>query len=376
MKPKIIHISTHYYPINGGQQIYIDNLKKYLVDYDHIVIQIKEDGLTYPDYVYPIDIPRILKIKAFAFYVFNYKLKKSIDYLISNNIIDINKDIFLCHYAFHYAVVKQYKNVFILSHGVEWDGPGDIIKKLYHHHRKNINLQLIKNSSIRIIANDLNYYLNLGLKNSNKTHFFSQVSSNKWLVPNCVDTEIFKRHEIKNSYFDAKAIVIPRNIVPQRGMEFVIKAFGRLKNDGLLNEYKLYIVGAKYDLIYFESLVNLVNNLKISNDVIFYGSIPYHETPIMYNSAELVIIFSLFREGTSLAALEAMACGTIVISTDIGGLKDLPTVKANKDDLDSVILKSLANSKYLSFNQMEFVKNNFSSKNWIDCWNHILKSTY
>ena len=374
MKKKIIHISTHYYPVNGGQQIYIDNLKKYLIDYEHIVVQIGDKDVVYPDHVYPVEIPYKNILKAFSFYVYNASVGKLILDLIATDEIDVNNDIFLCHYAFHYSIVKNFKNVLILSHGVEWDGPGNTLKKLYHSHRKKINQRLIREDSVKIISNDLNYFLQLGLQNTNDSHFFSEIKANKWLVPNSVNTEIFEKKELTNSYFDSPAIVIPRNIVPQRGMEFVIRALSELKGNGSFMDYKLYIVGVKYDIAYYNSLVSLIDRLNLNDDVVFYGSIPYEETPLMYNSADLVVIFSLFREGTSLAALEAMACSTVVVSTDIGGLKDLPTIKANRDNLASVMASSLKNADQISVGQMDFVTKNFSSRNWISSWSTILNT--
>jgi glycosyltransferase involved in cell wall biosynthesis len=157
-------------------------------------------------------------------------------------------------------------------------------------------------------------------------------------------------------------------------MEFVIKSFGRLKNNNKLTDYKLYIVGAKYDINYYNSLVKIIEDLKLENDVIFFGSIPYKETPRLYNSSDLVIIFSLFREGTSLAALEAMACGSLVITTDIGGLRDLPTIKANAENLDSIILNSIENRENIISKQISFVKENFDQKKWLQSWRAIIES--
>jgi glycosyltransferase involved in cell wall biosynthesis len=43
----------------------------------------------------------------------------------------------------------------------------------------------------------------------------------------------------------------------------------------------------------------------------------------VYNASDVVIIPSLFSEGTSLSALEAMACGKSVVASNIGGINDI-----------------------------------------------------
>ncbi len=374
MKKTIVHISTHYFPINGGQQIYIENLKNKLDEYEHLIIQIKEKGIVYPTHVIPVEIPRLFKIKALAFYYFNFAVKAVLRDLISDNRINVNNDIFLCHYAFHYSIVNRFRNAIILSHGVEWDGPGNYVKKLYHFHRKWINASLLRKSNVKLVSNDANYFKNLGLDEVTISDSFNEVFSNKWLVPNCVDTAMYQKLQSVAPFFPSKSIVIPRNIVPQRGMEIVIQAFNRLRLNNKMLDYKLYIVGAKYDMIYYNLLVSMVKEMMLEEVVVFYGSIPYGDTPRLYNSSDLVIIFSLFREGTSLAALEAMSCGSVVITSDVGGLKDLPTVKATAADLDEVILNSLEKRKEISQKQSSFVKSNFDINRWVDTWRIILNS--
>jgi glycosyltransferase involved in cell wall biosynthesis len=58
--------------------------------------------------------------------------------------------------------------------------------------------------------------------------------------------------------------------------------------------------------------------------VVFYGPVPHDQLRAVYSSAQLTLIPSLCGEGTSLAALESMACGTPTICTFVAGLRDLP----------------------------------------------------
>jgi len=369
---KIVHISTHFFPVNGGQQIYIQNMMHYLDNFEHIVIQIGNKNTVYPQNVYPIYIPNILSYKALSFYAFNHFLDKKINELIKLKVINPKDDIFLSHYGFHYSVVKKYPNVIVLSHGVEWDGPGNIFRKLYHIHRKLINKTILYDDGITLVANDRNFFESLGFKHIKESNYFTEISKNKWLLPNCVDNNKFKKINLNKKLLKDNSIIVPRNIVPQRGMDIVIESFASLVKIKKYEDYVLYIIGAKYDLGYYEELVKLVKRMGLENKVIFFGSVPHGMMPLIYNSAKLTIIFSLFREGTSLAALESMACGTPVITSDIGGLKELPTVKSTKDKLPEVIMNTLSNYNYISKMQMDFTRKNYNMENWTKTWSAIL----
>jgi glycosyltransferase involved in cell wall biosynthesis len=345
---------------------------KQLSAHNHIIIQIDNNTEIYPSNVISLKIPKIFSYKALRFYSYNFLLRKKIKALINQGLIDPNNDVFLCHYAFHYKVVEKFRNVIILSHGVEWDGPGTILKKLYHLHRKSINQTVFKNSNIFLVGNDVNYFKQLGYTNTSSKDYFNQIEKNKWLLPNCIDTFRYKKLNSFNPLFPENTIIIPRNIVPQRGMDVVIQSFSKLITFSNFSDYKLYIVGEKYDKQYFNSLVDLVQNLNLNNRVIFYGSVLNEQTPLVYNSAKLTIIFSLFREGTSLAALESMACGTPVITSNIGGLKELPTIKAEKSDLVEIIKNTIENHNSISERQYNYVEQNHSITKWTKTWEDII----
>lgn len=59
----------------------------------------------------------------------------------------------------------------------------------------------------------------------------------------------------------------------------------------------------------------------VLEDIIFTGFVPEDEMPLYFNSADLLILPSCDRaEGFGMVLIEAQACGTPVIGTDIGGI--------------------------------------------------------
>lgn len=371
-KKNLIHISTHYYPINGGQQIYIKNLINTLPEYKHFVVQLGVDGIDYPINTLGLLTPTFFNYKAIQFYAFNVIIKRRLNELINQGVINPEIDIVLCHYAFHLSAVTRFKNILVLSHGVEWDGPGSILRKIYHYHRFLINKIAINKYELSFIANDINYYKKLGYEKVSCEEYFYQIDENRWLIPNCIDTEKFSKLEVNFSILPINSIIVPRNIVPQRGMEIVIKSFSILCKESDFQDFNLIIIGATYDVEYYQLLKLLTKKLGVESKVIFYGSAKSEDMPNLFNSAAMTVIFSLFREGTSLAALESMSCGTPVITSNVGGLKEIPSIKADELNLHVVMADVLRNRSLIGKRQMDIVRKTYNLSKWKNSWRNAL----
>ena len=72
---------------------------------------------------------------------------------------------------------------------------------------------------------------------------------------------------------------------------------------------------------YIDHYRNLAAREGVLEDVIFAGFVPEDEMPLYFNSADLLILPSCdCAEGFGMVLIEAQACGTPVIGTDIGGI--------------------------------------------------------
>lgn len=72
----------------------------------------------------------------------------------------------------------------------------------------------------------------------------------------------------------------------------------------------------------YDDIFAAVDAHGLADDVSFPGFIPTEELPLWYNSAEVFVYPSLF-EGFGLPVLEAMACGTPVITTNTSSLPEV-----------------------------------------------------
>ena len=105
---------------------------------------------------------------------------------------------------------------------------------------------------------------------------------------------------------------------PYKNLKSLINAFAALKNN---QEYKLYIAGSTDDR-FTPLLQQQVLELNLTKQVHFLDYISYQELPILLSNA-LALVFPTLWEGFGLPVLEAMACGTPVITSNLASLPEV-----------------------------------------------------
>lgn len=106
---------------------------------------------------------------------------------------------------------------------------------------------------------------------------------------------------------------------PRKNVKALITAFSKIYYN-LNSEYNLVIVGSNKDDC--SNLSELSNNLTIKSSIIFTGFVPENHLPIFYNACE-TFVYPSFYEGFGLPPLEAMSCGTPVISSNLTSIPEV-----------------------------------------------------
>ncbi len=118
---------------------------------------------------------------------------------------------------------------------------------------------------------------------------------------------------IKNKYKITKPFIFYAGVWRNhKNLAGLIKAF-----DLIINKYHLdyqLVLGGKEDP-YYPEVRETWEKLNLGDQIIRAGFISQEELPLFYNAADVFVIPS-FREGFGLIGLEAMACGTPVISSN------------------------------------------------------------
>jgi len=105
---------------------------------------------------------------------------------------------------------------------------------------------------------------------------------------------------------------------PHKNPHRLIAAFAALPN---CQDYELWLAGPTDDR-YTPVLQKQVDELGITKQVKFLDYVPYSQLPTIINQA-IALVFPSLWEGFGLPVLEAMACGTPVITSNISSLPEV-----------------------------------------------------
>ncbi len=142
------------------------------------------------------------------------------------------------------------------------------------------------------------------------------------VIPAGVDLGMFKpidRNVARNDLGidNKKVILYVGRIEPIKGLGNLLEAVALLEDQ---DDTVLLIVGGKPgDDKELERLKSQARELGIGDKVVFTGAVPQCRLPAYYSAADVFVLPS-YTESFGLAALEAMACGTPVVASRVGGL--------------------------------------------------------
>jgi D-inositol-3-phosphate glycosyltransferase len=124
---------------------------------------------------------------------------------------------------------------------------------------------------------------------------------------------------------DARMILFVGRIEPLKGVSTLIQAVACLRLKNLKEPVHLAVIGGDPEAAPAEISEEMVHLQKLCDDltvgkmVVFLGKRGQDTLPYYYSAAEVVVMPSHY-ESFGIVALEAMACGTPVIASQVGGL--------------------------------------------------------
>jgi len=146
------------------------------------------------------------------------------------------------------------------------------------------------------------------------------------VVHNAVDTKLFKpisdeeQKKLKKTLGFSKdniILLVPRRLVEKNGVIYAVQAMKHIKN----RKVRMVIAGEGPERD------KIIKEAGGDNRIFFAGLIPHSEVVPYYQMADIILIPSItshgVQEATSLAMLEGMACGKVVICSNIGGLREI-----------------------------------------------------
>ncbi len=356
---RVLQITYSYKPVLGGADVYADDLRRVLEEAGIQVHVLQKppapDDPAVHCYPRPFSVVNAFWLQPLSLPLMAAALRRY--------------DVLICHYPNYCLPALWHKRVIGLSHGVTWDDrPGALRSRV-----KRAMARWAFNACARFVANDTFFLREVGLSVAPGQQPYMEVAPGKWYVPNAVDTSIFCPGPPSQEATQlAPFILVPRNIYWNRGVHLAIAAFARICRTW--PRLKMVVVGGEGQPEAVVAAQQMVVQHELEGRVVFAGPRPRRELVGWYRAAELTVIPSLCGEGTSLAALESMACGTPVVSTDVGGLPDLPCIHAPPAPatLAEAMEKVLQSKDEEAQRQREAVVEQFNMQAWAEAWRKIV----
>lgn len=144
------------------------------------------------------------------------------------------------------------------------------------------------------------------------------------VVPNALDTSAFRPESVTAEEVglppelnDSFTLLFVHRLCEQKGTPYLVEAFERFQQEEA--DASLILVGD-------DSLEdkNIRQRIEENSGIFYLSHIPHDEISDLYNFADLFVLPSVTMESNEeqfgMALIEAMACGTPSIVTDVGGL--------------------------------------------------------
>jgi len=155
-----------------------------------------------------------------------------------------------------------------------------------------------------------------------------------------------------------------------KNQSVIVRALGQLKDKNI--HYALAGEGSME-----KSLVELAKTVGVENQVHFLGY--RNDIPELCKSAD-IFCFPSFREGLGMAAIEAMACGLPIITSNVHGINDysqdgITGCKASPNDVDG-FAKAIVKLAYSDNKKISEFNHNYVQKYEISSINQKMHAIY
>jgi spore coat protein SA len=206
-------------------------------------------------------------------------------------------------------------------------------KVILHMHNEHLSMRLFRPFYRRALKRvDSIICVSDYIRRSAIQHF-PEYAKKFTVVFNATDPEVFKPYG-KEAWLQLKDIVAIEakktyllyvgRLTEIKGAHVLIQAFWQIHQR--LPDTKLIIVGSSFfegatKTAYEQSLVELAE--PVSQHIIFTGFIPHDKLKYLYSAVDLVVLPSIWQDPCPLVALEAMASGTCLASSEVGGVPEV-----------------------------------------------------
>ncbi len=197
------------------------------------------------------------------------------------------------------------------------------------------------------------------------------------VVYNFVDCKLFNSNKGNQNNEGVKKILVPRNFNVGRGV-YLVPGICKLMLQKR-NDFEFLLAGSGPLKEYLEKEICSAN---LQRYIKLIGHVSHEEMAKLYNEVDFVLIPSVYSEGTTLAALEAMASQKLLFCTDVGGLREIGRDGVNKivvgknvqDITDKInyYFDNPSEGDKIAKNARDYVCRYFNKEIWEQKWKEII----
>lgn len=368
---KILCIANYYYPYISGVSEYLRNLCVELVKSGQTVTVLcsnhdKLDKYEIIDGVKVIRAPIICKISkgtvSPAFIHLAVKLSKE------NDIVNLHLP--MLESGVISSLINNKK--LVTTYQCDINMPNTLINRLIVKVMDTSNNICLKKSQKIIVLSE-----DYAMQSRIASRYKSKIQEVSPPIKDYVYIEQKKTGNKKNIGFCGR-------IVEEKGIDILLQAFKILREKR--NDISLQIVG-DYTTVaggsVYDELIRYIKKNGIE-DVVFYGKIPENQMEKFYSSLDVFVLPSVnSMEAFGMVQVEAMYCGTPVVSTNLNGVRMIvhntgmgKTVKRKDAKMLAEAIDEVINNRNSFVKSKEYVQNIYSTKRCVEDYIKIYERVY
>lgn len=314
---KILQTPVRFYPFTGGVENYVYYLSRELVKSGNQVkvVCANEPDIESKQRVEGIEVERLPYMGKIA----NTNITTGLPGALS----DGDYDIIHTHiptpwsadWSAFYSNSKKKPLVVTYHNDIIGQGLASLVARIYN----SVGLNYVLKTAAKIIITQPGYLQS----SSHLAKYRDKIE----VIPNGVDVEKFQPKQASGN--EDKSTIFFLSVLDEfhkyKGLDYLLEALKIVKNN--VPDVKL-IVGGKGVLL--DHHQEMAASLGLKDNVEFAGFIPDEEIADYYSQASVFVLPSIssLQEGFGIVALEALACQTPVVTTDIVGVAhDLKQIK-------------------------------------------------
>jgi glycosyltransferase involved in cell wall biosynthesis len=332
---KIVQTPVRFYPFIGGVENYVYYSAREMVKLGHQVTVVCANE----PYTKKEEIIDGIKVKRLSYFgkIANTNITPGMPLALLKEEFDIIHTHIPTPWSADWSniVSKLKKKPLVITYhnDIIGDGVSSHIASFYN----STALKSLLNNADRIIITQPNYL--------QSSPYLEKYEDKIDVIPNGVDVEKFKPVDVDKNKNTIFFLSLLDEFHKYKGLDYLLKALQQVKK--VIPDVKLIIGGKGVLLDYYSKMANDMG----LNNVEFHGFIPDEKIAEYYSRSSVFVLPSISskQEGFGIVALEALACETPVISTEIVGVAS--DVKKSKsgiivppmdvDELAGAIIKVL-----------------------------------